>query len=336
MKNTRIFTLVCALSLVASHSFAQQFNFASIDVPNSTDTWAGGIGPAGQIVGGYVGALDGRQHGFLYQHGTFTTIDVPGTLAGLPADVTLETEVNGINPAGDMVGDYYATPGAPDAPACVLAYSPPCRRGFLYKHGQFSSILVGDHAGSIPSSITPDGSIYGCLHDGNLTSSMFGFVRTHSGDFKTLQLGGGELASATESHPRSMNNGATPDSGVIVGLYFPPGATTPHGFKIQNGVLSDYMFADPNTFATQIWGINPKGDFVGFYRNALGPAGIHGFLQPADATTPVVVNYRDPITGLAAVQTQALAINPAGAIVGLYLDGELGTHGFLAVPITRN
>src|SRR5579864_7084717 len=141
--------------------------------------------------------------------------------AGFLPGITLEAEVNGINPAGDMVGDYFATPGAPDAPACLVAYSPPCDRGFLYSHGQFSNVLHPNHAGSIPNSIAPDGAIYGCIHDKDLGPSMFGFVRTHSGAFKTLEAGGGELAAGSPGVPISMNNGATPGGHTIVGLYLP-------------------------------------------------------------------------------------------------------------------
>ncbi len=327
MQTRSVLLIVAVTLLCATNSFAQSFIFASLDAPDSTATWATAIAPGGQIVGGYMGK-DGMEHGFLYVRGTFSTVDVPGSLVGVPG--ALETEVNGINPAGDMVGDYYAPPGAPGAPACTVAYSPACRRGFLVRHGQFFSILVPGHLGSIPNGISPDGSIYGCLHDQTLGVQMFGFVRTHSGDFETLQAGGGELASGTQSYPVSMNNAATPDGSIIVGLYTPAGSSRAHGFTVQNGVLTDYRF--PGSVATQIWGINPNGDFVGLYRNAPGVAGVHGFLQPGDGSAPVSVNFIDPITHDQAVQTQAYGINPAGAIVGAYYDANLAQHGFVAVP----
>ena len=343
MKNRALFVLVPGLLLCATSSFGQLFRYSSINAPNSTATCAGGVGPGGQIVGGYMGAADGKEHGYLYANGTFTTIDVPGSLAGLPDDVKLETEVNGINPAGDMVGDYFATPGAPGAPACINAFSPPCQRGFLYRRGQFYSILATDHQGvthlgSVPSSITPDGSIYGCLHDQTFGRLMFGFVRAHSnvktlqaggGEFRTLQAGGGELADTAESHPNSMNNAATPDGSIIVGLYTPPGASRAHGFTVQNGIFADYVF--PGSTATQNWGINPDGNFVGTYRDTSGL--FHGFLQLADGSAPIPMNFMDPVTGIVAIQSHSLGINPAGLIVGFYLDAG-GEHGFLAMQIS--
>jgi probable HAF family extracellular repeat protein len=331
MQTRSVLALLFGLLLGTASSFGQ-FSFASIDVPNSMATWASGIGPAGQIVGGYMDA-SGREHGYLYEDGTFTTIDVPGSLVGLPALTTLETEVNGINPRGDMVGDYFAPPGAPDAPGCTVAFAPACRKGFLYSRGEFSSVLVPPHVGSVPSAITPDGTIYGCLHDQTFGNEMIGFIRIPHGngksfDYETLQAGDGEVtdpSQSSQSRLNSMNNAATPDGSIIVGLYTPPGAARPHGYTVVNGHFADYMF--PGSVATQIWGINPDGDFVGIYRDSTG---VHGFLQPGDGSASVPVNYVDPDTGATASLTEALGINPAGAIVGTFLD-SMGQHGFVTV-----
>lgn len=320
--------------LLSGQGFAQ-FNFASIDVPDSMATWAGGIGPAGQIVGGYMDAA-GREHGYLYEDGVFTTIDAPGSLVGLSADLKLETEVNGINPAGDMVGDYFAPPQTHDAPGCNVVHAPACRKGFLYRRGEFSNVLVPEHVGSVASFITPNGTIYGCLHDTTFGTQMIGFVRIQHGknvDYETLQAGDGEVTDPSQSSQsilNSMNNAATPDGSIIVGLYTPPGAPRAHGYTVKNGHFADYMF--PGSQATQIWGINPDGDFVGFYRLA----GVHGFLQKSDGSEPIPINFVDPDTDAAAALTQAFGINPAGAIVGAFLDNKGGQHGFLAVPVGSN
>ncbi|PYY00780.1 MAG: hypothetical protein DMG62_20255 [Acidobacteria bacterium] len=326
--------------LLSGHSFAQ-FKFAPIDVPNSMATWASGIGPGGQIVGGYMDA-NNVEHGYLYGGGAFTTIDVPGSLVGLAADMKLDTEVNGINPAGDMVGDYFAPPGAPGAPGCSSLHAPACRKGFLYKRGEFSNVLVPGHVGSVASAIMPDGTIYGCLHDTTFGRQMVGFVRIQHGkntDYESLQAEAGEVTDPSQSSQsilNSMNNAATPDGSIIVGLYTPPGAARAHGYTVNNGHFADYMFPSSSptnlTVATQIWGINPNGDFVGFYRNS---SGVHGFLQPGDGSTAVPINYSDPDTGAQASLTEALGINPGGAIVGTFLD-NLGQHGFLAVLDASN
>ncbi len=343
----RFFAFAVGL-LLAAGSFAQNFNFVSIDVPCSAfpsgaicpasghalATNASGIGPGGQIVGAYTDG-SGIEHGYLYSDGAFTTIDVPGSMVGLSDDIRLQTSVNGINARGDMVGSYFAPPGTPDAPACLVAFSPPCNRGFLYRHGKFSSVLVPGHLGSVPQSITPDGTIYGCLHDQMFGNQMFGFVRMQSGDYKafayqTLQSGGGELTDVGQSVPNSMNNGATPDGSIIVGLYTPP-ASLNHGYIVQNGVFVDCLL--PGAIGTGIWGMNPGGDFVGFYRTAPCPTGVHGFVHYADAPTLFTVVTIDYPNG---IRTVAQAINPAGGIVGAFLDHALVQHGFLAVPVTTD
>ena len=113
MKNRALFVLISGLLMLASYGLAQQFDFASIDVQcpaaatrcpagiapgeMAMATWASGIGPAGEIVGGYMTA-GGIEHGYLYQDGVFTSIDVPGDVVGLDPDVLLQGEVGGINP----------------------------------------------------------------------------------------------------------------------------------------------------------------------------------------------------------------------------------------------
>jgi hypothetical protein len=91
------------LLLLPSSTAAQSFNFYSIDVPCSAcrggiarSTSALGINPGGDIVGFYVDAV-GKQHGYLLRRGQFTTIDVPGALAGVTGD--LPTVARGISPS---------------------------------------------------------------------------------------------------------------------------------------------------------------------------------------------------------------------------------------------
>src|ERR1043165_2871288 len=54
---------------------------------------------SGDVVGFYVSA-DKSTHGFLKSRGQFISIDFPGAVF---------TEVNGISPRGDVIGNYAAT-----------------------------------------------------------------------------------------------------------------------------------------------------------------------------------------------------------------------------------
>lgn len=304
-----------------------QFTFVSIDVPNATFTLATGISPSGEIVGIY-GDASFNEHGFLLSQGNFTTIDVPGALVGISG--TLQTEANGINGAGDIVGDYFVPPGAPGAPQCLAALSPACRRGFLYRNGQFSSVLVPGKKGSIPNSIAPDGTIYGCDHNDDYFGSMVGFSRTHSGAYITLDAGGGELQDPTQSVTASMNNGATPNGKIIVGLYADPpmAGGTYHGYIVENGKFATYDV--PGSVLTQTWGINSSADFIGLYDDANGSE--HGFLQRWGESAPITIDVpsNPPFNS---ILTDAFGVNSAGRVVGLYIDSSGNLHGYLAAPV---
>jgi uncharacterized membrane protein len=308
---------------------APTFAFTSIDVPGATGTLATGINAIGDIVGIYYDAA-GNSHGFLLRSSEFFTVDAPGSLVGVSG--TLQTEANGINNAGDIVGDYYAPPGAPGAPACTAhtpPFSPQCRRGFLLHKEQFSDVLVPGKKGSIPNAISPDGTIYGCDHDDDYFASMVGFGRTRFDSYITLNAGGGELTNPMESVLASMNDGATPDGSIIVGLYVDPPESSGQnrGFIVHDGKFHSYDI--PGSTATQIWGINPTADFVGLYDDTNGNE--HGFLQRWDGAAPITIDVPS-CQPFNATLTDAFAINHRGEIVGLYIDAAGNLHGYLAVP----
>ncbi len=306
-----------------------QFQFTSIDVPCSncldgiaTSTTAFGINPGGDIVGTYNDA-GGGQHGFLLSGGQFATIDVPGWLVG--ATGTLPTAARGINPAGDIVGSFTAPVST--APANSPAYCPAlgstyCIKGFRYSHDRFSLVLFPGHVGAIAQRITPTGDIYGCLHDFNMMSTMYGFGITRFGD-TSLQANGDELADPLQSVPASMENGATPDGSIRVGLYVDMTTGFNHGYIVQNGILQTYDVPGPQQ--TNIYDINPAGDFVGIYIGSGGHR--HGFLQRADGSAPITLSYPG------AVHTRAYGINPGVFVVGHYIDTSGHTHGFVGVPL---
>jgi len=336
-----ILTLSSAL-LLAAPSMAQSYDFASIDVPCSAApptscpngisrrTAIGGINPAGDIVGVYTDGV-GKQHGFLLSGGQFTTIDVPGALAGVAG--TLPTVARGISPTGEIVGQYTApVSSAPESsPAyCPAAGSTACIKGFLYSHGKFSTVLFPGHPGAIPGRVTPDGSIYGCYHDFDVMASMFSAAWTRFGD-TSIAAGGGELADPTQSFPNSMHGGATPDGSVVTGFYVDMTTNHQHGYTLQNGVLQTYDV--PNSIFTVVWDINPGLAMVGTYKDSTGKQ--HGFLQLPDGSAPITLDV--PSTPpFNAVGTIAMGINPGGAIVGQYADSSGHTHGFLATSATAN
>ena len=85
-------------------------------------------------------------HGFLLHEDTFTTIDVPDASS---------TQAQGINPRGDIVGQY--TAGG-------------TTHGFLLdKGGSFASIDIPGASSSAALSINPKGEIVGTYSVGPIT-----------------------------------------------------------------------------------------------------------------------------------------------------------------------
>src|SRR5216110_1909580 len=347
-----ILSLILGLLLFNTRSAAQSFSFASIDVhcdaattcpagliPGqvASQTGARGINARGDIVGFYVAA--GKQHGFLLKDGQFTSIDFP--VANVRATIA-----NGINPQGEIVGQYTLPVNSdpnvsdgsplhcpPNLPTTPPSADPACIKGFFYRHGKFSTVMFPNHPGAIAQRITPDGDIYGCLHDHDLGMSMFGAVWTRF-DTASLTANGGETIDPMPI-PMSMNNGATPGGHMIGGLWVDMGKQQ-HGLLVQGGVFQSY---DPTSAATltAIWDMDPSQQFVGTYRVAGEPgAKRHGFLQlPAtpDGEFPAAINVDFP----GAFATIVFGINPDGQMVGQYTLVSGGpAHGFATVPTTNN
>jgi hypothetical protein len=338
-----------ALFLLPDKSFAQTFSFSTVDVPCSSAppfscpngaarrTAIGGINPAGDYVGVYTDGV-GKQHGFVFSHDQFTTIDVPGKVVGVAGN--LPTVARGINPGGDIVGSFtvpYNPPASTNAPVdspvyCPAAGSTACIKGFLYSHGKFSAVLFPGHPGAIPGAIAPDGSIYGCLHDYDTMGSMFSAGWVRSGDtftYTSIAGDGGALSDPKLSFPNSMHGGATPDGSVVTGFYVDmmakPNHT--HGYVIQDGNLQTYDV--PNSSFTVVWDINPERTMVGTYVDSHGQ---HGFLQLPDGSAPITIDV--PSTApFNAVSTVIQGINPGGDMTGQYTDTGGHTHGLLAVPV---
>ncbi len=354
----------------------QSFSFAPIDVPCSAfpsdapcptttngyalRTVTSGIGPGGDIVGNYTDA-SGKQHGFslsgaifspsdvpgllVLSSGQFTTIDVPAALVQSGATGSLTTLLRGIGPSGDIVGQFTAPYNPPlstdlsnaDKPYyCPVAGSPACIKGLLYSRGIFSPIMFPGHPGAILSTVNPDGSMYGCLHDYLAMADMFSAAWIRSGNKITpvsIAAGGGELSDPTQSFPCSMHGGAAPD-GTAVGFYgdMTNACKTNHGYVLQGGILQTYDV--PNSISTTIWDINPGHVMVGTYTDNSARPHQHGFLQLPDGSAPVTVDVPSTMP-FNAVRTVIQSINPGGALVGQYTDTTGRTHGLLAVPATE-
>lgn len=259
------------------------FAFSTIDVPNSLSTTAFGINAAGDIVGAYTD--DARKvHGFLLRRGVLTTIDYPDAA---------RTDARGVGPDGEIVGTY-AMPGESG-----LAFHGYARS----RDGEFRSVDDPDHLYEVAQRILPDGTILGCVHDNDFTSTMKGAVISVDG-------------SQTIDRFASMHNGATPDLRRIAGLYTNTAERRTEGYIIDDGVFSPLVV--PGSSFTAAWDVAPNGEVAGIYRNATG---FHGFIRTE--TGIITVDFPD------ALATRVFGINARGDVVGTYVAGGK-LFGFLA------
>jgi probable HAF family extracellular repeat protein len=269
-------------------------DFYSFDALPGATTNPQGINSRGDIVGSY--ALAGKTHGFLWSDGVLTTIDYPGAVF---------TDARGINARGDIVGAYKLL----NEPAVnIHAY-------LLDKHGRYTPIDFPDHqhTNTIAQRITASGLIVGCRHDTDMMATMRG-IMVNAGDLNAF----GEIDAFG-----SMNNGASPDGQLIVGLYTDMDTNRGRGYLLYGQTFTP--FDVPGSTFTAAWDVNASGEVVGVYRDARDVA--HGFLW-SDLQF-ATINYPGAVT------TRAFGINSRGTIVGSYTDTANKVHGFAAVRRPR-
>jgi probable HAF family extracellular repeat protein len=261
------------------------FEFTRLEVPGSASTVASGINASGQIVGWYRDAAGDRVRGFRFRDGAYTPVDHPGVML---------TQLHGIGPDGDIVGSYRRA-GEPKTSF----------HGFLLRtSGEFVDVGVAGHVNSIAQRILPDGTILGCYHDADWTTTMRGVTFSRAGPV-ALEM------------PATMSNGGTPDGRKVVGLVM----DTRRAFFMEAGVVS--LFDAPGSVRTEAWDINPSGAVVGLFEDSTGAT--HGYLRQGGTFT--TVDYPG------AASTMVFGINAAGDLVGAAKDSAGTQHGFLATRV---
>jgi uncharacterized membrane protein len=284
----------CTMALVVSSAADERrFAFSAFEPEGASYTEAMGINSSGAIVGVYT-IPESPTAGFLLDQGVFTRIAFPQASGGPAVTATV---AYGINAAGDIVGLYR-----------LAGEGPTEMHGFLRtKAGAFSTVDVPGRMGTVATAILPDGTILGCSHDENMTTSMYGFVRDRFGNI------------VDDASAGTMHFAATPDLAGIVGRY----ADTSTGSVQHYGYLLDgtglQLFRVPGTTFTQAWGINPRGQIVGYsWQSGIG---YRGFIRDGEAFTPLHFPTAN--------HTFALGINAGGDVVGSYHDG-VKYRGFVA------
>jgi probable HAF family extracellular repeat protein len=256
------------------------YSFTALEFPGATLTAASGINDAGDVVGWY--EKDQTMRGFVYRNGEFTTVDYPGAA---------RTQVAGIGADGTLVGAY-RWEGEPPIAFHPFTVTPT---------GEFVDISHPDRPYGMAQRILPDGSILGCYHGDDSTTTMFGTVLSN-GVFTVLDV------------PGSMYSGATPDGRRTVGLLAIEGRAF-----IADGQRVTQLEA-PGSSTTEAWDINASGTIVGVRVDHDEVA--HGFVYENGRWITLSVP--------GARSSAAFGINAHGTIVGVSEDAEGVRRGYLA------
>ena len=201
-----------------------QGTYSTVQVPDSTSTYAFGINARGDIVGDY--NIGPQEHGFVLRQGKVTTVDTPGK--GM-------THLRDINPQGDIVG-YHMTPTPP--------------QGFLLsKDGTRTEVQFPGAANTQPYGINPAGDIVGQY---TASGKTHGFLRTKAGAMIALDFPGATLTSAWKINAR----------GEVVGFYWDAAVPSKsHGFIWRDGVFEQKDY--PDAVHSMIHGMNSEGEMCG-------------------------------------------------------------------------
>lgn len=213
-------------------------NFTAVLPPGALDTRAYGVSDGGTIVGGYFdstvtdelgNAQPGPMHGFIYEGGSYRTLDVPGAIT---------THPRGISPDGRYISGFYENDIA--------------LPGFVYDRtdGTFTTIAEPWSLFTQAKGINSNGILVGSDAIIGPSPSNPGFFYDISTNTRTdVTIAGAPLTALRDID----------DAGNVAG-FFGDGATY-HGFV---GSVTDYEQIDyPGAARTFIDGMNNAGVLVG-------------------------------------------------------------------------
>ena len=192
--------------------------------------------------------------------------------------------------------------------------------------GQFVTFDPPGSTLTIPSGITPDGTIAGYYCNTAACAQQFGFVGAHgflrdrNGSFTSF-----DPPSSTNTYVATIST-----NGEIAGAY--SNTTGTYGFvRGRDGTFT--TFASPGA-SSDIYapiyniggpppGINPSGAVAGTYFDASGNE--HGFLRAKNGAL-TTIDVPD------ASFTEGLAISPSGSIIGDFCNQTTCFTGFIRTP----
>lgn len=115
------------------------------------------------------------------------------------------------------------------------------------------------------------------------------------------------------------------DSGMVVGVAWPGFFDTPNGLIYDSTDDSFEIWNYPDAFETSLHDINNNGVIVGTTKMQLDQ-GDRSFVRHEDGSLQFI-DFPN------AESTRLWGINDSGVLSGRYLDGEMVSHAFFAVPV---
>jgi probable HAF family extracellular repeat protein len=242
--NRCLVTVVLALLSVRT-SAGPESTVSPIDGPGASFTDASGINKRGVIVGSF--ADTEGVHGYVFDRGDFTPLDVPVQDAS--------TIAIGINDQDQITGAYR---------------SQGLFHGFLWDKGTFTSINAPNADETFLHVINNRGQIVG--HSRRDVFSLARAFLWNDGTFTFLNIPG-VLVVGRNRESLGLN-----DRGQIVGTFQSQGVN--HGFLLDEGVVTQIDV--PGAKATWAAGINNRGEIVGSYLDAFDVG--HAYIRKADGS----------------------------------------------------
>jgi uncharacterized membrane protein len=331
MKKASLLASVFCLCAAAAVAAPRTYTYAKITIPGF-GVYPTAINTSGTVLGNYYDDTF-TEHGFIYQNGTITTFDPPGSIG---------TNPEGMNVHGEIVGSYLdqnytqhgfiltiSSTGVKKFTSVDYAGSP----GFAFTGIDNAGLLFGDAAGPDNAQLlvtyakktfstlisTNNPTLYSVSSAGNLAGAyaIYPAGQPYPNLAAFVDIGGTQtkisLPNAVNSVAYSINN-----HGVAVG-YSANAANVSTGFLFDNGVVT--IVSAPKSASSYLTGINNSGWAVGV-----------AFDANHNETSYVYVAGRFiPLSVPGGSATGAFAINDHGQIIGTYYDAN-GQEVFLATP----
>jgi hypothetical protein len=317
-------------------------NFDAPNAGTSSDegTFPASVNAAGQIAGVYIDSND-VSHGFIRSaSGTITSFDA-GSVSNLNGSYTPSTYVDSMNAGGDVAGAYLDSNGVihgfvrlASTKAITLVDAP--NAGTTEEHG---TAIVG---------IDTKGDVTGIYVDAK--DVAHGFIRLASTKAITvIDAPGAGTAQYQGTAAMGMNA-----NGDVIGMYADINMVV-HGFvRTANGTISAYSAPGANVsanmgakLASNLFGNRSKhfGEAKSSDKGTGKPGGILGRLKgfmgrmvaSAVESNSIFGNSTTYVNGSGGMYFGTLALgnvglssfSSAGAVTGIYTDGDAVAHGYV-------